>query len=128
MRPGRACSPRRAIRKWRCTSGAGSRSRLGLTPEQSAKIDPVIQKAVSDIHAIRMEAAQRVNKVFEGAYAQVSAILTPEQRAKLEELQKERRAMMQSRWQEGHRRGGFDRPGGPGGPRRDGNRPGVSGS
>lgn len=81
-------------------------SRLGLSPDQMAKVDPIIDSAASEIRSIRMDAAQRVIKVFDASYAQISAILNPAQRIKLAEIQKERREMMQraqSRWQEGHR-------------------------
>jgi hypothetical protein len=97
-------------------------TKLGLSPDQMLKINPIVDSAVADIHSIRMETAERINKVFEDSYAQVSAILTPEQRVKLDQMQKERREMVrraQGRWQEGHRHPG---PGGPmhDGPDRDG--------
>ena len=53
-----------------------------------------------------METGQRVKKVFDDSFAQVSAILTPDQRVKLDQIQKERREMMKNRWQEGHWHGG----------------------
>jgi hypothetical protein len=84
--------------------------RLDLSPDQVAKIRPIVAAAASNLRAIRMDTARRVNKVFDDSYSQVSAILTPDQRLKLDELQKERRASMQNRWQEGHHH-----PGGPDG-------------
>ena len=90
-------------------------SKLGLSPDQVAKINPIIESAVSDIHSIRLEAAQRISKVFDDSYAQVSAILTPEQRIKLDQMQKERREMMH-RWQEGHRHPGHSPEPGPSAP------------
>ena len=77
-------------------------AKLGLSEEQMAKIKPIVEGAARDLHSIRAETAQRINKVFDDSYAQVSAILTPEQRAKLDQMQRERRAMMQSHWQDGH--------------------------
>ena len=68
-----------------------------------------IESAAADIRSIRMETVQRINKVFDDSYASVSAILTPEQRVKFDQMQRERREMMQRHWQEAHRR-----PGGPG--------------
>jgi len=85
------------------------RARLGLSPDQVAKITPIIESAAADIRSIRMETVQRINKVFDDSYASVSAILTPEQRVKFDQMQRERREMMQRHWQEAHRR-----PGGPG--------------
>ena len=89
--------------------------RLELTPDQMAKLAPIIDSAAKDLHAIRTDNAQRVGKVFESAYSQISAILTPEQRVKLEQMQKEHRAMIQNRlghWHQGGGPGG----GGPDGP------------
>jgi len=90
-------------------------ARLGLSPEQVAKIEPIIDGAASQIHSVRMETTRQINQVFDDSFARISSILTPEQRTELEQIQKERRAMMQGRW-DGHRR-----PGGLGaedGPRR----------
>jgi hypothetical protein len=84
-------------------------ARLDLSPDQVAKIRPIIDQAASDLHSIRTETALRINKVFDDSYAQVSAVLTPEQRAKLDQIQKERREMMRH-W----------RPGGAGGNHHDG--------
>jgi len=92
-------------------------AKLGLSPDQIAKITPIIDSAASDLRSIRMETAQRVNKVFDDSYAQVSAILTPAQRTELEQIQKERHEWMQrnqGRWQEGRRHPGA------GGPKHDG--------
>jgi Spy/CpxP family protein refolding chaperone len=88
-------------------------ARLGLTPEQMAKINPIVENAASELRSIRVETAQRLDKVFEDSYAQVSAVLTPEQRPKLDEMLRERRAMMQAHWQEGRRQHGLGIPGGP---------------
>jgi Spy/CpxP family protein refolding chaperone len=75
---------------------------LALTPDQVAKIKPIIDSAASDIHSIHMETMQRVNKVFEDVHAQVAAILTPDQRTKLDQMDKERRDTLQAHWQENH--------------------------
>jgi hypothetical protein len=88
------------------------KARLGLSPDQMAKINPIIDNAASELRSIRVETWQRLNKVFDDSYAQVSAVLTPEQRTKLDEMQKERRAMMQGRWQEARHHAGFDGFGG----------------
>jgi Spy/CpxP family protein refolding chaperone len=89
-------------------------ARLGLSPDQVAKIEPIIDSAASQIHSVRIETTQQINKVFDDSFARISAILTPDQRAKLEQIQKERRAMMQGRWDGRWHPGGL---GGPDGPR-----------
>jgi Spy/CpxP family protein refolding chaperone len=76
-------------------------NKLGLTPDQAAKIDPIVDNAAKDLRDLRARTFQGVNKIFEDTYSQISTILTPEQRAKLEQMQKERRDMMQTHWQEG---------------------------
>ena len=78
-------------------------TRLALTPDQVGKITPIVQGAASDIHAIRRQSIQRIITVLDTAYGQISAVLTPDQRVKLDQMQKERREMMQ-RWQEGGHR------------------------
>jgi hypothetical protein len=91
--------------------------RLDLSPDQVAKITPIVESAAADLRSIHAETAQRVGKVFDDSYSKVSAILTPEQRVKLDQIQKERREMMQAHWAENHRHpGGADGLGGPGGP------------
>jgi len=70
-------------------------ARLDLTPDQMAKIRPIIERAAADLRSIRTDTAQRINKTFDDSYAQVSAILTPAQRVKLDDLQKKRREAMQ---------------------------------
>jgi Spy/CpxP family protein refolding chaperone len=77
-------------------------TKLGLSPDQMQQINPIIESATSQIRSIRMETWQRVNKVFDDSYSQISAILTPDQRVKFDEMQKERRAWMQTHWQENH--------------------------
>ena len=76
--------------------------KLGLTPDQVAKINPIIDNGATQLRSIRADTMQRLNKVFEDSYSEISAILTPDQRAKLDQMDKERREMMQQHWQENH--------------------------
>jgi GAF domain-containing protein len=79
-------------------------TRLHLTPDQVAHIDPIIDSAAVEIRAARMQTAERINKIFDDTYAKFAAILTPDQLAKLRQMEKERRDMMQARLLgEGHR-------------------------
>ena len=87
------------------------KARLDLTPEQVAKITPIIERTAADIRSIRMETAVRINRVFDDSYAQVSAILTPEQRVTFDQIQRQRREVMQRHWDEARHRTG---PGAPG--------------
>jgi hypothetical protein len=89
--------------------------KLGLTPDQMAKINPVIDNGVAQMRSIRSDTMQRLNKIFEDSYAKISAVLTPDQRTKLDQMDKERLEMMQQHWQENHHH-----PGGPGDSPHDG--------
>jgi hypothetical protein len=89
-------------------------SRLDLSPDQVAKIDPIIDSAASGIRSIRVDSAQRINKVLDDSYAQISAVLTPDQRVKLDQMQKERHDLIERHWSDSHRHPG------PGEPRHDG--------
>jgi hypothetical protein len=84
-------------------------ARLGLSPDQTAKITPIIDSAAAELHSIHMEANERISKVFDDSYTQIAAILTPEQRTKLEQMRKERQERMQHA--QSHRHPGPDHDG-----------------
>lgn len=60
--------------------------KLNLTPEQKAKIQPIVDQAKPQLDQIREEAMQKSRAVIEGTIGQVRAMLTPEQQAKLDEM------------------------------------------
>ncbi len=64
---------------------------LNLTPEQKAKVQPIIDQATPQIESIRREAMQKTKAVMDNAMAQIRPLLTPEQQKKLEESQNDRR-------------------------------------
>ena len=59
---------------------------LDLTPEQSAKIAPIVDATSAKLEAIRIETAERVRKVMEESKQEIAPQLTPEQQKKLQEL------------------------------------------
>jgi Spy/CpxP family protein refolding chaperone len=65
------------------------RRALDLTPEQAAKIAPVVDATSAKLEAIRVETAQRVRNAMEESERQISPELTPEQQKKLEKLKLE---------------------------------------
>jgi Spy/CpxP family protein refolding chaperone len=79
------------------------RHELGLTPEQSAKIAPIIEQDARKLESIRVESARRVRQTFTEMHLQISPELTPEQRKKLADMEERHR-----RRRERHR--GFLRP------------------
>ena len=89
-------SPHRAFIKERM--GERLRIELKLTPEQVAKISPMIDKASAQLETIRMETAQRVHETMAQAHREIATVLTDEQRVKLQEMhRRHRRAFPESR-------------------------------
>ena len=68
---------------------ADFQSRLGLSPEQMQKINPMIDQAGVELRSIQTNTMQRVSQVFDNLHAQMRPQLTPEQITRLEEMQKE---------------------------------------
>jgi hypothetical protein len=71
------------------------RTQLRLTDEQMAKISPVIDKAATQLEAIRTETGRRVHETFLEAHREIAADLTPEQRAKLQAIEERHRRRFQ---------------------------------
>ena len=61
-------------------------AQLKLTPDQVAKISPIIDKAGTQLEQIRRETGRRVHETFADSHHEMSAYLTDEQRAKLEQI------------------------------------------
>src|SRR2546423_5782862 len=62
------------------------KSELNLTPEQMEKISPVIDKMAAQLEGIRKDTAHRVRETFAELHRQIAADLTPEQKAKFEQM------------------------------------------
>ena len=73
-------------------------SRLGLTPDQAQKIDPMIDQAMRRLEEIRKETASHVFANVSNLDAQVRAVLTPEQKTRFEELERERREHLRQKF------------------------------
>jgi Spy/CpxP family protein refolding chaperone len=73
-------------------------SRLDLTPEQVQKIDPLIDQAMRRVEAIRSETASHVFANVSNLHEQVLVVLTPQQKAKFEELERERRDYLRQKF------------------------------
>jgi Spy/CpxP family protein refolding chaperone len=65
-------------------------SRLDLTPEQRQRVDPMIDQAMRRVEAIRQETASHVFGNVSDLHQQILTVLTPEQKTKFEELERER--------------------------------------
>ena len=65
---------------------------LSLTDAQMKQVRPLVEKTGADLDAIRRETVQRVIARVEATHAQISDLLTPEQRTKFEKMKAEERA------------------------------------
>ena len=60
---------------------------LNLTPDQQAKVQPIINQAQPQIAEIRREAMQKMKAVMASTPSQIRPLLTPEQQEKLDDNQ-----------------------------------------
>jgi hypothetical protein len=72
------------------------RTELNLTPEQVAKISPIIDKTAAQLKEIRRDTGRRVHEIITEAHREMAANLTDDQRLKLQEIESRHR-----RWHHG---------------------------
>jgi Spy/CpxP family protein refolding chaperone len=82
------------------------RSQLNLTSEQMDRASAIFDKTAGQLEAIRTDTARRVQETIAEVHRQLASDLTPEQRAKLKEIDRRQKHMSE---REGFRRN----PGGP---------------
>jgi Spy/CpxP family protein refolding chaperone len=70
------------------------RAQLSLTDEQLTKITPIVEKAGSKLEDIRSDTGRRVRETFAEAHREISPILTPEQRQRLQQIEARHRRWM----------------------------------
>jgi Spy/CpxP family protein refolding chaperone len=73
-------------------------SRLDLTPEQKQKVGSMIDQAMGRVQTIRQETASHVFANVSNLHEQVLTVLTPEQKTKFEELERERRDYLRQKF------------------------------
>jgi Spy/CpxP family protein refolding chaperone len=66
---------------------------LNLTPDQQAKVQPLIDQARPQIIAIHKDAMQKTHGIIDNTMSQIRPILTPDQQKKFDALQKARQDM-----------------------------------
>jgi Spy/CpxP family protein refolding chaperone len=59
---------------------------LHLTPEQKAKVQPILDQAKPQIVAIHQDAIQKTKAVMDNTMSQIRPLLTPEQQKKADDL------------------------------------------
>jgi Spy/CpxP family protein refolding chaperone len=69
-------------------------SRLSLTPEQTAQIKPLVEHTASEIDAIRETTTKQISDRIAESNSKIAAFITPEQKAKLDQMEAERRKHM----------------------------------
>jgi Spy/CpxP family protein refolding chaperone len=74
------------------------RRELELTPEQVAKISPILDRAAAQLQQVRLDTGQRVHEILNETHRQMTPNLTDEQRQKLQRLQDRHRRWHRKRW------------------------------
>lgn len=94
--------------------------RLELTPEQIAILAPVMKRNSEDLNQLRQDSMRDTRRLIERMHKDIAAVLTPEQKVKFEELNRQMndraRRVMEQRRKEGRDRRPEDDMGGPEGP------------
>ena len=62
------------------------REDLNLTDEQKARLEPIVQRSDEELQTLRRGQLQEVAQIMDRVHAEVAAVLTPDQRTKLEEM------------------------------------------
>jgi Spy/CpxP family protein refolding chaperone len=61
---------------------------LDLSPEQKAKVQPIIDQTKPQIAAIHQEAMEKMRAIIESTTAQIRPLLTPQQQEKFDAMKK----------------------------------------
>ena len=72
--------------------------RLGLDPGQQSKLDRILTDARAQLTALRQQYRPSVTMIFSNANAQISALLTVDQRLKYEKMREENAPLVRG-WQ-----------------------------
>jgi Skp family chaperone for outer membrane proteins len=67
------------------------KAELNLTPEQEAKISPIVEKMAAQLEQIRTDTGRRVHETFVNAHREMNANLTDEQRKRLQQMEEHHR-------------------------------------
>ena len=70
---------------------------LDLTPEQQAKVRPIIEQAKPQIAVARQESRQKIKAIRDNTRSQIRPLLTPPQQQKFDAIHKAREDMLKAR-------------------------------
>jgi Spy/CpxP family protein refolding chaperone len=73
------------------------RAELSLTPEQVAKVSPIVDKTAGQLQEVRHDTRRRVREIINQAHREMAVNLTDEQRQKLQQIEQRHR-----RWRHRH--------------------------
>ena len=73
------------------------RAELSLTPEQVAKVSPIVDKTAAQLQEVRPDTRRRVREIINQAHREMAVNLTDEQRQKLQQIEQRHR-----RWRHRH--------------------------
>jgi Spy/CpxP family protein refolding chaperone len=76
---------------------------LALTPEQIDRLKPIVRRDVDELNRLRQQGFQETRRILERMENDIAAILTPEQKAKFEKFNEERRERARRMFEQ-HRR------------------------
>jgi len=69
---------------------------LKLDAEQRIKVDQILEHTQNDLRSLRMDFAPRFHSIMSNAQAEISEVLTPEQRKRFEKFREENRRLWQN--------------------------------
>lgn len=80
---------RAAPERWGPTRLKMLAERLELTPSQLEQVRPIVHRDMSELSRLRQEGVRATRQVLQRMEKDIAAVLTPEQRVKFEELNRE---------------------------------------
>jgi Spy/CpxP family protein refolding chaperone len=84
---------------------------LNLTPDQQAKIEPILRDTSDKVQKIHQEEFDKIRPILQASDDQIAAILTPDQKAELKQMAAKREEdfmRRQRQWGNGPHNGGPD--------------------
>jgi Spy/CpxP family protein refolding chaperone len=107
LRPGgwRDGGPRGGAFAWLLGRGEPPRRReqmardLGLTPQQSRAIDSILAQQSRRLEVVRQESRPRMEAIVDSTRQRIDSLLTPDQRARMQELRSQHEDRRHRRWE-----------------------------
>ncbi|MDD2764712.1 MAG: hypothetical protein PHE83_12145 [Opitutaceae bacterium] len=104
-------SPR--IEAWGARQMERVAQELKLTPEQRARIQPIVKRNMEELARLRRQSMRAGHEILQRMETDIAAELTPEQRIKYGQILKDRREARRQRQEQRNLHGDRDRPPGP---------------